>query len=128
MASYQPFTSSVDYTPLEHEQYIQSVIANIDFKEIDDGTKKVLQQMLYQSVSATGNPIVQYTRQYLLELTSHMNHTFQALTQEKKDLEDTIDILSQRYHELSEEYKQFRLQVNSLSGTSSGSTGRPKVA
>ena len=130
MAQYNPFVFSSDFTPLDHDQYIQSVIADIEMEGMSQEMQHMVQQMLYQSAHATGNPIVQFTRHWLQELTNHVNGTFTQMVQEMQNLSDLVSATMDRQDRQDDEIRQLRNQLNALSGSGGGATGskNPKVA
>ncbi|GJE99134.1 hypothetical protein PsYK624_153810 [Phanerochaete sordida] len=143
MAQYNTFQFSENYTPLNHDQYVANVISGIELQGVDSGTQRIIQEMLYKSAHATGDPIMTYTRGWLSELTNHINGTFGTmaslvnqtvlnLKHIKDELNKAVTLLEatiDRQDKQDEEIKQLRSQFNSLSGNG-GTTGsrNPKVA
>ena len=112
MAQYTPFTFTADFTPQDHDKYIQEVIQGIEMQGMNEATQRIVQEMLYRSANATGQPIISYTRLWLTELSAHINTTLAQLFEKiDKDvgtltalLESTVD----RQDRQDEEIKQLR--------------------
>ena len=79
MAQYTPFTFTADFTPQDHDKDIQEVIQGIEMQGMNEATQRIVQEMLYRSANATGQPIISYTRLWLTELSAHINTTLAQL-------------------------------------------------